>query len=108
MKTFVLITALISTPAMAESIAWMQNQAGGNIVLTDEPCIFSGKDYKQARKMTSYAPGMPIEDGCWGIYTRNSDMVFLIWEDSRIESKVFNIIDFTWKHVNKPTIKESM
>ena len=97
MRTLILAAALISTPVMAESIAWVENQAGGNIVLTNEPCILDGKNFEEGRKAITYASGMPEKKGCWGIYKRNNKMIAIVWQDRGMTDRVFDMDDFEWK-----------
>jgi hypothetical protein len=94
-KTIALVLMIVSFHSVAESIAWTKNEAGGHIVLTDEPCVFDGKNYKTARKAISYAPGRPEIEGCWGQYKRNENLIYIAWYGA--EGRVMDPEDFTWK-----------
>ena len=59
MKKLLLIAALVSTPAFADSWA-MPNQAGGEIVLTDRPC----PGYKKLLAAYNYSSGGRTQTIC--------------------------------------------
>ena len=74
MKNLLLIAALISAPALADSWA-MPNQAGGEIVLTDRPC----PGHPKLLSAYNYSSGGRSQSGCWTVI---DDMVHVIWDDS--------------------------
>lgn len=63
----------------AKDIAWMPNQAGGRVVLTDEVCKDSkGKTYQGLNRMFLYSETGLTLDGCF--YVRG-DVVDAVWDD---------------------------
>lgn len=77
-----LITTLLlcfSTASFSAVIASMPNQAGGKIVLTDEPCNYAGKNYPSLYKSYFYTPEGTTGDGCWRL---DDETVVVVWVDS--------------------------
>lgn len=71
-KLLALVAVLVSLPATSADYSeykelYMANQAGGDIVLTLEPCAF--EDAKKLgfenRSYATVAGGKTIEEGCW-------------------------------------------
>lgn len=71
-KILILVAALISLPAISADYSehkelYMANEAGGDIVLTLEPCAFA--DAKKLgfenRSYATVAGGIIMEEGCW-------------------------------------------
>ena len=84
MKKILLIAALISAPAMADS--WvMPNQGGGQVVLTDRKC----QGYKELFYAYTYTDRVFL-DGCW---TLLDGKVHIAWE-KRQGRRVYDISDF--------------
>ena len=61
MRTILFLAVLLAAPAQAEVIARAQNEGGGQIVLTDEPC----PKIKNAYRIITYSDAGTIR-GCWG------------------------------------------
>ena len=77
-----LITTLLlcfSTASFGAVVASMPNQAGGKIVLTDEPCNYAGKNYPSLYKSYFYTPEGTTGDGCWRL---DDETVVVVWIDS--------------------------
>lgn len=68
------ITLLVVDYARAETIGHMTNNAGGQIVFTDEDCL-ADNDYLRVIGTT---PSGTTIDGCWSIET-NSTLVRVMW-----------------------------
>lgn len=68
-----------STASFSAVIASMPNQAGGKIVLTDEPCNYAGKNYPSLYKSYFYTPEGTTGDGCWRL---DDETVVVVWVDS--------------------------
>jgi hypothetical protein len=63
----------------AKGVAWMPNQAGGKIVLTDEVCKDNkGKVYKALNKLYMYTEAGYTQEGCFYI---SDETVKTIWSD---------------------------
>lgn len=88
--------AVTTTGASAESIAWMRNNSGGHIVLTNEPCVVNGKSIENARMIVTYSEDGETE-GCWSLYRRNKDIIRAVWKIEGFPEKMYNVSDFTWK-----------
>lgn len=82
MKSLLLaVLVSFSSVAFGGVVASMPNQAGGKIVLTDETCIYKGKNYSPLLKAYFYVPSGTTGDGCWAIED-GSDTVTVIWHDN--------------------------
>ncbi len=77
----VLCTTVFTLESRAAVVASMPNQAGGKIVLTDEACVYRGKNYTNLYKSYFYTPTGTTGDGCWAIED-GSDTVTVIWHDT--------------------------
>jgi hypothetical protein len=60
-----LLIALIPSMANAANGLYMQNEAGGEIVLTSEACFHKGKQLDGASKAFTRASGGEVVNGCW-------------------------------------------
>jgi len=77
MKRLLIALCFIGS-VQAKDIAWMPNQAGGRIVLTDEVCKDGqGKIYKGLNRIFLYSETGLTMDGCF--YVRG-DIVDVVWE----------------------------
>lgn len=96
MKTriYVLALCLLTAPAVAESLAWLPNEAGGRIVLTDEPCKVPKLETSDARAAVSYARNRPLMIGCWGPFKHDASQVIIYWQELD-EVTPYPIRDFT-------------
>jgi hypothetical protein len=79
MKKLIATLLLCPTLALGAVIASMPNQAGGKIVLTDEPCIHNGKNYAPLLKSYFYTPEGLNGDGCWRL---DDETIVVVWIDS--------------------------
>lgn len=68
-RSLLLFLALVAFSPLAhgERIAWAKNDAGGEIVLTDSPCVFNGETYKTLMSMFATGQSGLVEYGCWHI-----------------------------------------
>lgn len=90
MKRLLLIAALAAAPAMADS--WvMNNNGGGQIVLTDRGC----PGYKKLLEAYTYTGNAYIE-GCWTVI---DNKVHVIWNGK--DRRVYDLSDFTPNTTNK-------
>ncbi len=81
MKKLLAVLLLTPTIALGGVVASMPNQAGGKIVLTDEACVYRGKNYTNLYKSYFYTTTGITGDGCWAIED-GSDTVTVIWHDT--------------------------
>lgn len=98
MKKYALIFALIASPVHAENLAWMENEAGGKIILTNEACVIKGKAYSEARKIIAYSALVDNKgpnEGCWGIYKHDDSLIYALWPSVK-QTKLYRFDDFTW------------
>lgn len=79
--------------AQAEAIATMPNEGGGRVVLTNLPCEYKNKTYKNLNRAYTYTnSGINIE-GCYGI---EDDTVVAVWiVGSGSETRRYPISSFT-------------
>lgn len=76
MRILIATLLVASMSAHADVIARTRNDAGGQIVLTDEPCHFAPKGFKAI----SYGNGKTLR-GCWGPFKYDSSRIVVLWED---------------------------
>ena len=81
MKKILVLLALLSavTVAKAETIATLNNKAGGKIVLTDRPCIHKGVTHDKLNFVYNYGSTGYSSEGCWAI---EGEVVVVVWFDS--------------------------
>jgi hypothetical protein len=82
MKKILVLLALLSavTVVKAETIATLNNKAGGKIVLTDRPCIHKGVTHDKLNFVYNYDNSGYSSEGCWGI---EGEVVSVVWFDSQ-------------------------
>jgi hypothetical protein len=88
MKKLLLVLSLVCSFAHSETIATLQNGAGGIIVLTDVKCD------KNSRVVYSNDSGGNTWMGCWFF---DDNFVFIKWSDGAIKTYPFNV----WTFKNK-------
>jgi hypothetical protein len=97
MKRMLVLLALLSasTVAKAEMIAWLGNQAGGRIVITDEVCIDpeTNKRYDALKRAYNYSSAGGTSEGCFHI---EDDSVVIVWVNTNGRSKArYPVENFT-------------
>lgn len=94
MKKILVLLALLSavTNARAEAIASMNNEAGGEIVLTNEACVAKGKTYDALYKIYYYTGNGDTGKGC---YYYADGLIHAIWESGN--EKKYTAVSFTFK-----------
>jgi len=80
------LLALTTTLVNAEMIAWLGNQAGGRIVITDEVCVDpdTKKRYDQLKRAYNYGASGNTSEGC---YLLEDDSIVIVWVNSNGRSK---------------------
>jgi hypothetical protein len=80
------LLALTTTLANAEMIAWLGNQAGGRIVITDEVCVDpdTKKRYDQLKRAYNYGSAGGTSEGC---YLVEDESIVIVWVNSNGRSK---------------------
>jgi|694.fasta_scaffold19446_18 hypothetical protein len=86
----VLAAIFIAESARAEAIAKTPNNGGGFIVLTNEPCIYKGKDYSPLKRAYSYTARGYTFEGCFGI---EDETVITVWQDGN-EQRRYPVSNF--------------
>jgi hypothetical protein len=72
-KLLTLILLTLSLSVQAKPIAYFNNQAGGKIVLTDEPCTVESKTYKTYS--TTKSSDFQLH-GCW-LADKRTESIYL-------------------------------
>jgi hypothetical protein len=78
MKKLLLSLILAVSPVLADTVATMNNDGGGIMVLTDVPCKDGGGYH-----MYSQSPNYRTLFGCWW---SDSSMVHVTWYDGEVRS----------------------
>ena len=88
-----LLTFILPTLAFAGAIATMPNQAGGKIVLTDDPCKHNGKVYEHLNRAYNYGTQGHTTEGCFDV---EDETVVVFWFDNSANPKMrYPIENFT-------------
>ena len=91
MKKLIALLLLAPTLAFGGVVASMNNQGGGKIVLTDEQCIYKGKNYRHLYKAYFYTAEGITGDGCWVIEDESVTVVWHMGETRRYPAANFDI-----------------
>lgn len=85
-KILVLLLLSLSAHASAEMLAWLGNQAGGRIVLTDEVCVdpVTKERYDALKRAYNYGSAGGTSEGC---YLLEDESVVVIWVNTSGRSK---------------------
>ena len=75
----VLWMAAYAVSVKAETIATLNNKAGGKIVLTDRPCVHNGVKHDKLNFVYNYGTSGHSSEGCWAI---QGEVVSIVWFDS--------------------------
>lgn len=78
-KILALLLLSLSVHVSAETLATLNNKAGGKIVLTDRPCVYKGTHHDKLNFVYNYGSSGQSSEGCWGI---EGEVVAVIWFDS--------------------------
>ena len=91
MKKLLLSLLCVSSLSMAEGIAWLSNNAGGKIIITNEICKDpDGKVYKKLNRIYMYTSEGLTMEGC---FYAADDLVNAIWINGK--QMKYAISDFT-------------
>jgi hypothetical protein len=84
--TLALLLLCLSAHASAEMIAWLGNQAGGRIVITDEVCVDpdTKKRYDALKRAYNYSSAGGTSEGC---YFLEDESIVIVWVNSGGRSK---------------------
>jgi hypothetical protein len=81
MKKLILAALLAaSTLAQAESVAYLENKAGGKIVLATNACYINGERFDPLLSAWTHTKSGVVTTGCW-VYEDATDLVHVVWED---------------------------
>lgn len=80
------VLALTATVCNAEMIAWLGNQAGGRIVITDEVCVDpeTKKRYDALKRAYNYSASGSTSEGCYHV---EDDSVVIVWVNTNGRNK---------------------
>jgi hypothetical protein len=80
------VLALATTVSNAEMIAWLGNQAGGKIVITDEVCVdpVTKERYDVLKRAYNYSASGSTSEGCYHV---EDDSVVIVWVNTNGRSK---------------------
>lgn len=85
MKKLLLALLCVSSVAIAEPVAYMPNNSGGRIVLTNEICTGKdGKKYDQVFRIYTYSDKGDTAEGC---FIFEGDTVRVFWPSAQKESR---------------------
>ena len=84
--------------AQAENIAWMANQAGGKIILTNEICKSDGKTYNTLNRLFMFTKEGYTMEGCF--YLDNELVNTVLYNNKEMK---YPIADFTLYKTEKGT-----
>jgi hypothetical protein len=90
-KTLALLLLCLSVHVSAETIATLNNKAGGKIVLTDRPCVHKGVTHDKLNFVYNYDTSGYSSEGCWGI---EGEVVAVVWFDSQGTMR-YPLVNFT-------------
>ena len=107
-KTLALLLLCLSAHASAEMIAWLGNQAGGRIVITDEVCVDpdTKKRYEQLKRAYNYGASGGTSEGC---YLLEDDSIVIVWVNSNGRSKSrYPLENFTFNNNYRKNNRSTM
>ena len=81
-----LCVALSTTPLYAQRVFVSPNKGGGEITLTDRPCIIKGQNLSELREAYTWTPSAPYEKGCWTIVDGMVHVLYLVSGERRVYS----------------------
>lgn len=92
MTKFLALLALVASPALAQVFV-MPNKGGGEITLTNRPCVINSQTIDGLREGYTWSPSTPYQKACWTIV---DGMVHVLYLDSNTR-RVYAIEDFQRK-----------
>jgi len=94
-KALMAIGLLAGTVQVAAQVLVAPNKNGGELVITDRPCIHLGKNHPQAREAYSWSPNASTQAACWTI--QDGKVWFIYLDDGDI--RVYPISSFKPREV---------
>jgi hypothetical protein len=79
--TLTICLTLLSLAASAEPIAYIKNEAGGQIIFTNETCKLRGEPYPELQRVFSFTRSGNTIEGCY-YYEARSQLVMVVWADN--------------------------
>jgi hypothetical protein len=76
------ILMVMATASYAEPVAYMPNNTGGKIVITNEPCTKGKKTYEGLFRLYTYSPNGDTSEGCFAF---EKDTIRVFWPDAQKE-----------------------
>ena len=76
MRKIILLVALLSA-GVAQAKSWyIPNEAGGQIVITDEECWYKGKEFASLHRAYARTRDGTVYNGCWYYKDRTVRIVY--------------------------------
>lgn len=85
-KKLLMVVTLLGVPtAFAEPVAFMPNNSGGKIVMTNDECTGKeGKKYEGLFRIYTYSKSGDTSEGC---FTFEGDTIRVFWPDAKKEAR---------------------
>lgn len=80
MKKLLLTLVLLTTNVMADPVAFMMNDSGGKIVLTNEVCTKDGRKFDNMWRLYTYNSKGATYEGCFAF---EGETIHAYWPDAR-------------------------
>lgn len=93
MKALLLTIFLFATCAQAQTFR-LNNEGGGEIVLTVRDCRYNGQDFKPLKEAYGYHRTGVMSHGCW--LTVDGMIQVVWWDRGRADTRVYRIEDFRY------------
>lgn len=90
-KLLLALTLCVALPAQADTVATLNNKAGGKIVLTSRPCVHKGVTHDKLNFVYNYGTSGSSSEGCWAV---EGEVVVVVWFDSEGTMR-YPIVNFT-------------
>lgn len=100
-KAAIALLFAATTAVAAGDFAWLKNEGGGKIIITEEPCPIKDTP-KYAQKALGYDSKGNMMMGCWGRFKHDDSKILIYWQDSD-KTKLYDIGDFTYEVGNNGT-----
>lgn len=91
-KKLVFFLAILPGVASAQIFS-TENNAGGEIVITDRPCIVKGENFNGLKEAYAWSPRVKKIPACWTFHDGNVVLVYL--HDG--QERIYPISSFTEK-----------
>ena len=83
-KTFIAVGLLVGTVQALAQVLVAPNQNGGELVITNRPCVHQGKTYPDAKEAYSWSPNTSKQNACWTVQDGRIWFIYLDDGDIRV------------------------